>query len=170
MLVSTAKRRWDTGWQRCPTNVRGPILVTKYLVPSMIDAGQGKIINITSAATISVVSYLSPYVASKFAVTGLTKAWAAELAEFGINVNGVAPATIRPGTGQGSGMIAGVSADMGMTPEEAYETISARENVAGDKWRAECRHITDGVLFLASENADQLTGHILAVDSGTSVS
>ena len=110
---------------------------------------------------------LSHYVAAKHAMQGLTSAWAFELAEFGINVNAVAPATIKPG--RGPGLRAWCSAwpgEVDMTPDAAYEMFSAAGNMPGPKWRTEMPHITDAVLFLASDNADQITGHVLRVDAG----
>lgn len=148
------------------TNIKGTMFVTKYASDNMIGRREGKIINISSAVTGSGHAMLSHYVASKHAVNGLTEAWAMELAEFNINVNAIAPATIRPGEGDGSGMVLGLSKEMGMGPEDAYETFSGQGNMAGDKWRCEMQNITDAVLFLASSNADMITGTVLPVDCG----
>ncbi|MQA13860.1 MAG: SDR family NAD(P)-dependent oxidoreductase [Pseudonocardiaceae bacterium] len=148
------------------TIVKGHMYVAKYAVPNMIGRHAGKIINISSGVTGAGVAMLSHYVAAKHAINGLTEAWAFELAEFGINVNAVAPATIRPGAGQGSGMVSGLAESLGISAEDAYEQFSAVGNMPGDKWRTEMHHITDAVLFLASDNADQMTGHVLSVDAG----
>jgi NAD(P)-dependent dehydrogenase (short-subunit alcohol dehydrogenase family) len=148
------------------TIVKGHMYVAKYVVPNMIGRRSGKIINISSGVTGSGHAQLSHYVAAKHAIQGLTSAWAFELAEFGINVNAIAPATIRPGEGQGSGMVSGLAGEVGMSPEDAFEMFSAAGNMPGEKWRTEVSHITDAVLFLASDNADQITGHILRVDAG----
>jgi NAD(P)-dependent dehydrogenase (short-subunit alcohol dehydrogenase family) len=148
------------------TIVKGHMYAAKYVVPNMIERRAGKIINISSGVTGAGVAQLSHYVAAKYAINGLTSAWAFELAEFGINVNAIAPATIRPGEGQGSGMVQGLAEEAGMTPEEAFEAFSAAGNMPGEKWRTEIAHITDAVLFLASDNADQITGHVLRVDAG----
>ena len=148
------------------TNIKGTMFVTKYACDNMIGRREGKIINISSAVTGSGHAMLSHYVASKHAVNGLTAAWAMELAEFNINVNAIAPATIRPGEGDGSGMVLGLSKEMGMGPEDAYETFSGQGNMMGDKWRCEMQNITDAVLFLASSNADMITGSIIPVDCG----
>jgi (-)-trans-carveol dehydrogenase len=149
------------------TNLKGPMHVAKYVVPQMIGRRDGKIVNISSAVIGSGHAMLSHYVASKHGVVGLTRAWATELAEFGINVNAVAPATIRPGPDRhGSGMVTGLSAGMGMDPDEAFEVFSAQGNLPGPKWRAEMQDITDAVLFLASDNARIITGHTLHVDCG----
>ena len=59
-----------------------------------------------------------------------------------------------------------VSKVMDMTPEDAFETFSAQGNMMGEKWRCEMQNITDAVLFLASANADMITGTILPVDCG----
>lgn len=148
------------------TIVKGHMYVAKYVVPSMIGHRSGKIINISSGVTGSGHAQLSHYVAAKHAIQGLTSAWAFELAEFDINVNAIAPATIKPGEGQGSGMVLGLAGEVGMTPEDAYEMFSAAGNMPGPKWRTEVSDITDAVLFLASDNADQITGHVLRVDAG----
>lgn len=148
------------------TNLKGPMRVAKFVVPQMIGRRSGNIINISSAVIGSGHAMLSHYVASKHGVVGLTKSWATELAEFDINVNAIAPATIRPGLGRGSGMVRGLSADLGMDMDEAFEVFSAQGNLPGPKWRAEMQDITDAVLFLASDNARIITGHVLHVDCG----
>lgn len=148
------------------TNLKGAMYVTKYAVDNMIGRRAGKIINISSAVTGSGHAMLSHYVASKHAINGLTASWAMELAEFNINVNAICPATIRPGEGQGSGMVLGLSKEMDMEPEAAYNHFSEMGNMPGEKWRAEPHHISDAVLFLASENAEMITGAIIPVDCG----
>jgi len=148
------------------TIVKGHMYVAKYVVPNMIARRSGKIVNISSGVTGSGHAMLSHYVAAKHAIQGLTSAWAFELAESGIIVNAGAPATITPGPGQGSGMVLGLAGEVDMTPEDAYEMFSAAGNMPGPKWRTEMHHITDAVLFLASDNADQITGHVMRVDAG----
>jgi (-)-trans-carveol dehydrogenase len=148
------------------TNLKGAMFVTKYAVDNMIGRRAGKIINISSAVTGSGHAMLSHYVASKHGINGLTTSWAMELAEFNINVNAICPATIRPGDGQGSGMVLGLAKVMGVDPMPAYEQFSEMGNMPGEKWRAEARHITDAVLFLASDNAEMITGAIIPVDCG----
>lgn len=149
------------------TNLKGPMWVAKHVVPGMIGRRSGNIINISSAVTGNGNSMLSHYVASKYGIIGLTKAWATELSEFGINVNAIAPATIRPGEGQGgSGMVRGLAASMELDPMEAYDMWNKAGNLPGDKWAAEMQDITDACLYLASENARLVTGHVLYVDGG----
>ncbi len=148
------------------TNLKGPMHVAKHVVPQMIGRRAGKIVNISSAVISSGHALLSHYVASKHGVVGLTRSWATELAEFEINVNAIAPATIKPSDKHGSGMVRGLSGAMGMDADEAFEVFSAQGNLPGDTWRAEMADITDSVLFLASDNARMITGHVLHVDCG----
>ncbi|SEB46806.1 SDR family NAD(P)-dependent oxidoreductase [Rhodococcus jostii] len=148
------------------TIVKGHMYVAKYVVPTMIGRKAGKIVNISSGVTGAGLAMVSHYVAAKHAINGLTSAWAFELSEFGINVNGVGPATIRPGDGQGSGMVVGLANELGMSLEDAFEMFSDKGNMPGEKWRTDTGHVTDAVLFLASDNADQITGHVLYVDGG----
>ncbi len=148
------------------TNLKGPMLVAKHVVPGMMARRAGNIVNISSAVTGNGNSMLSHYVASKYGVIGLTKAWATELAELGINVNAIAPATIEPGEGHGSGMVRGLAASLGMEPMEAYRMWNEVGNLPGEKWAAQMQDITDACLFLASDNARLVTGHVLYVDGG----
>ena len=148
------------------TNLKGAMHVTKYAVDNMIGRRDGKIINISSAVTGSGHAMLSHYVASKHGINGLTASWAMELSEFNINVNAICPATIKPGEGQGSGMVLGLSKQLEMNPMDAFNHFSEMGNMPGEKWRPEARHITDAVLFLASDNADMITGAVIPVDCG----
>ncbi|MST31523.1 SDR family NAD(P)-dependent oxidoreductase [Acidimicrobiaceae bacterium USS-CC1] len=148
------------------TNLKGPMWMAKYVVPHMVGRNAGNVINISSAVTGNGNAMLSHYVASKYGVIGLTKSWAFELAEYGINVNAVCPATIKPGTGHGSGMVRGLADFLGMDPLEAYDMWNKVGNLPGPKWAAEMQDITDACLYLASDNARMVTGHVLYVDGG----
>ena len=77
--------------------------MTKHTVGDMIEQRSGKIITCTSGVVGDGIGHLSHYVGAKWAVVGLTKAWAYELSEFNINVNAISPATIRPAAGAGLG-------------------------------------------------------------------
>jgi NAD(P)-dependent dehydrogenase (short-subunit alcohol dehydrogenase family) len=148
------------------TMVKGTMFVTKYASDNMIGRRSGCIINTSSATALGAFAMASHYVAAKSAIIGLTTSWAAELSEFNINVNAVCPGSVRPGAGQGSGMVLGMAAQAGMPPDEAFEMFSSQYNFAGDKWRVEMRHVTDAVLFLASDNAAMITGSTIPVDGG----
>ena len=75
-------------------NVGGTFRVTRHAVPRLRAAGAGCVVNISSTAGHLAYPLRSPYSASKWAVEGLTRTWAAELGPAGIRVNCVAPGTV----------------------------------------------------------------------------
>jgi 3alpha(or 20beta)-hydroxysteroid dehydrogenase len=129
-------------------NVHGVFLGMKAVTPSMEKAGGGSIINISSTAGLQGLPYLAAYVASKWAVRGLTKSAAIDLGHKGIRVNSVHPGGID------TPMVAGTSADAPF-----YKRLPvARMGSADESARA--------VLFLASDEASYIAGAELAVDGG----
>jgi 3alpha(or 20beta)-hydroxysteroid dehydrogenase len=129
-------------------NVHGVFLGMKAVTPSMEKAGGGSIVNISSTAGLQGLPYLAAYVASKWAVRGLTKSAAIDLGHKGIRVNSVHPGGID------TPMVAGTSADAPF-----YQRLPvARMGSADESARA--------VLFLASDEASYIAGAELAVDGG----
>jgi 3alpha(or 20beta)-hydroxysteroid dehydrogenase len=129
-------------------NVHGVFLGMKTVTPSMEKAGGGSIVNISSTAGLQGLPYLAAYVASKWAVRGLTKSAAIDLGHKGIRVNSVHPGGID------TPMVAGTSADAPF-----YKRLPvARMGSADESARA--------VLFLASDEASYIAGAELAVDGG----
>ena len=79
---------WDT---MLDINLKGPWLVARRVIPHMIEAGRGVIVNNSSVAGLRGMGRLSHYAASKWGLTGLTKSWAIELAPHGIRVVAIHP-------------------------------------------------------------------------------
>ena len=142
------------------TNVKGLFYTTKHLVPGMKERRYGKIINTSSAGGVKALPYVSHYAASKGAVVLATKSWANELAEWGINVNALAPGTIY------SGMITGLAAQLGKDPDLAFEEFSANNLFKGTRGQCTVDDISAMVVYLASDDARMITGQVLAVDAG----
>jgi 3alpha(or 20beta)-hydroxysteroid dehydrogenase len=131
-------------------NVHGVFLGMRTVTPSMVRAGGGSIVNVSSTAGLQGLPHLGAYVASKWAVRGLTKAAAIDLGHMGIRVNSVHPGGID------TPMLAGTSPDAPF-----YKRLPvARMGTAEEAARA--------VLFLASDEASYTTGAELAVDGGSS--
>jgi NAD(P)-dependent dehydrogenase (short-subunit alcohol dehydrogenase family) len=80
------------------THFWGPLHMMLELIPSMRRRGFGRIVNISSIGGRIAVPHLAPYSASKFALTGLSDAFRAELAPFGIRVTTVSPGLMRTGS------------------------------------------------------------------------
>lgn len=131
-------------------NVGGVYFVSQAVIPEMINAGGGKIINISSMWGQVGASMETLYSATKSAVIGLTKAMAKELAPSKITVNCVCPGVID--TDMNSCYDEKTMEDLRQrTP---LERIGTAEDIAGS------------VLFLSSDNADFITGEVLSVNGG----
>lgn len=124
----------------------------KLVIPSMKRAGGGSIINISSGAGITGISHSMAYCASKFAVRGMTKSAAIELAPYNIRVNSIHPGLIR------TSMIA-------ITPE-SEATLSAAAAATPANRLGEPEEVANIMLLLASDETRFSTGAEFVVDGG----
>ena len=135
------------------TNVRSMVLTSRHAIPRMIETGGGSIINISSGAGIEAIGDAA-YTTSKAAVIGLTIAMAGDHGREGIRVNCVAPGVVF------TPMVAH-RLDDDMRQHRRNSTMLGTEGTAWDVGYA--------ALFLASDEARWVTGHVLSVDAGMSV-
>jgi NAD(P)-dependent dehydrogenase (short-subunit alcohol dehydrogenase family) len=135
-------------------NVETMFLAAKHAIPAMRRAGGGAIVNVSSISALRPRG-LTVYSVSKSAVIGLTKAMAVDHGKEGIRVNCVAPGPVY------TPMVYA----RGMTPS-ARET---RKNASALKVEGTGWDIGGAVRFLLSEQARYITGHVLVVDGGTSL-
>jgi meso-butanediol dehydrogenase/(S,S)-butanediol dehydrogenase/diacetyl reductase len=145
-------------------NTRGVILCGQVAARHFIDQGRGgAIVNVASmAAKRGAVEYLAPYVASKFAVLGLTQAMAAELAPERIRVNCVCPGYVQ--TAMQERELSWEAELRGTTPDEVRrlylaDTPQGRLQTPEDVARA--------IAFLAGDQAGAITGEALSVNGGS---
>ena len=142
-------RRAD--WQAVlDTNLTGAFLCAQQVLPAMIKQRYGRIINITSVVAQMGNPGQANYVASKAGLIGLTKALAAELAARNITVNAVAP-----------GFIATPMTES--LPEKVKQEYMARIPLGR---MGTDEDVAYAVLFLASDEASYITGHVLSVNGG----
>ena len=85
----------DQWWHSMDTNIRGPFLCARAVLPSMIRRRRGRIINICSNAGILPIPYWPAYTISKSALIHLTDTLAVEIAEYGVIVLAISPGTVR---------------------------------------------------------------------------
>ena len=141
------------------TNVRGVYLGCKYAVPVMKQRGGGVIVNTASIGAVAPRPGITAYNATKGAVITMTRGLAVEVAPFKIRVNAVNPVAAETGFMKGA---VGVE----KLPEEFRKQLVATIPLGR---LTEPRDVAAAVLFLASPDAEFLTGVCLPVDGGRSI-
>jgi NAD(P)-dependent dehydrogenase (short-subunit alcohol dehydrogenase family) len=131
-------------------NIKGTWLAIRALVPLMQLRGKGKIVNLASDTALWGAPVLLHYVASKGAIISMTRSLARELGEYNIAINAIAP---------------------GLTLTEATSTVAPARHQLYVQGRAIQREqlpddVTGAVVFLLSDDADFITGQLLAVNGG----
>jgi 2-hydroxycyclohexanecarboxyl-CoA dehydrogenase len=142
-------------WQRVVNvNLHGVFHTIQAVLPDMIDAGWGRIVNISSSSTHSGTPYMTHYVSAKSGVNGLTKSLALEFGPKGITVNAVPPGFIDTPmlrSAEQRGNLGDIEKTIAATP---VRRIGKPEDIA-----ATCA-------FLVSEEAGYITGQIVGVNGG----
>ncbi len=137
-------------------NLDGPFYVARSVMPGMKARRRGKIINICSLASEIGRPNIVPYAASKGGLQMLTRALAVELAQYNVQVNGIAPGFFK------------TEMNTALINDEKFSAWVSSRTPAG-RW-GEPRELAGAAVFLASNAADYVTGHVLFVDGGFSVS
>ncbi|MEF2072464.1 SDR family NAD(P)-dependent oxidoreductase [Consotaella aegiceratis] len=164
-FVDISEREWDQNFE---VNAKGAFLCSQAIARQMLTQERrssglrGKIINTASVAgKTGKVAFLAHYIASKFAVVGLTQAMATELAGEGITVNAVCPGYVR--TSMQTREIAWEAELRGIS-EKDVQALYIKDTPLG---RIETPQDVAGVVgFLASPQADFMTGIALTVSGG----
>jgi 3-oxoacyl-[acyl-carrier protein] reductase len=150
---------WDAwtvaDWDRIfNVNVRGTWLVCKAVAPLMVKAGKGKIINIASnVARVPASQFFLPYSCSKGAVYILTQALARALGPSGINVNAIAP-----------GYTASEASLNQDGSDQIFEIATGEQSMHE---RLQPANMVGAAVFLASADADFISGQTYYIDGGT---
>lgn len=132
-------------------NTLSPIMLTKYVVRSMMADGGGRIVNLSSIIASTGYRGLSVYGATKASLLGFTRSLAREVGQLGINVNSVAPGFVD------TEMTRGLTDDQ----REKIQRRSALRRLA------EVDDVANAVEFLLGDKSKNMTGTVLTVDAGS---
>ncbi len=143
-ILETSVDEWD---RVININLKGAFLCCKYVVPHMIKAGGGSIINVSSIVGVRGGERCVAYAASKAGLIGLTKALAMDLMKYNIRVNAIAPRAI----------------ETQMMYEYKGEELAERlkRYLFGRLGKPE--EVANAILFLASDEASYISGEVLVV-------
>lgn len=145
-FLDMSENTWD---HTLEVNLKGPFLCCQAIIPDMLAAGWGRIVNISSSSTQIGVPYMAHYVASKAGLSGLTKSLAIEFAERGITVN-----TVPPGY---------VDTPMLRATVRQFDASVAASPM---KRAGQPEEVAAAIAFLVSDEASYVTGQTIGVNGG----
>jgi NAD(P)-dependent dehydrogenase (short-subunit alcohol dehydrogenase family) len=149
-------------WQHTQhVNLEAQFILCKLVAPHMIRAGYGRIVNISSTQSFAVEPLVSAYAASKAGINALTRSLAVELAPYNIIVNAIAPGCIHTPMS----VVNGVDETQTEDFQEWY--IRRRKIPLGRPGQAD--EIAHVAVFLASAACSYLTGQVIVVDGGLTI-
>ena len=152
-------------WDRVlAVNVKGTFLCCRAVVPSMIEWRSGKIINIAGTSGLRGYRFRAAYSSSKWALRGLTRTLALEVGPYGVNVNAICPGVV-----EGDRMTTIIDEKARVRnwkPQQVFEEYIGEMALRRFTKDEDVAH---AVVFLASEESRQITGHEIVVDGGWDV-
>jgi NAD(P)-dependent dehydrogenase (short-subunit alcohol dehydrogenase family) len=152
----------DATWEATmAVNVTAAFRLARALVPAMVEAGWGRIINIASIAGLTGFAYTSAYCASKHALVGFTRALAAELARTRVTVNAVCPGFLE--TEMTERTLATITAKTGRSPADARRAL---EEGSPQRRLFQVEEVAHVVRMLCAEDARGIHGQAISVCGG----
>jgi NAD(P)-dependent dehydrogenase (short-subunit alcohol dehydrogenase family) len=152
-LADTDDAMWD---QAHNVNLRSMFRLSREALPLLAQSGAGRIVNIASVSALLANEGMGAYTATKHGVAGFSKSLAIEVGKDGITVNYILPGAI----------VTGITRELRETDEDFRKFWE--EKAAAGRWGYP-EDIARAILFLASRDADFITGHGLSVDGGALV-
>lgn len=159
---ASLERTTDELWDRIlELDVTAPFRVARALVPSMIKARWGRVINIASNAGVSGYGYSTAYCAAKHALVGMTRALAIDLARTGVTINALCPGWVE--TQMVDEAVTRIAAKTGRSEDEARTSLAQmspqRRMITPDE-------VAHAALMLCAEGARGIHGQTIVIDGG----
>jgi NAD(P)-dependent dehydrogenase (short-subunit alcohol dehydrogenase family) len=149
-------------WRRMlEVNLTGAFLLSRAVLPAMVDRRRGRIVSIASTAALKGYAYVAAYCAAKHGVLGMTRSLALEVAQKGVTVNAVCPGYTE--TELLAGSVANITARTGIGEDEARARL-VRSNPQGRFVSPE--EVAETTAWLVGPNAGAITGQAIAVAGG----
>jgi len=157
-LEATSDALWD---RIVELDATSPFRVTRALVPAMIKAGWGRVVNIASNAGVSGYAYTSAYCAAKHAMVGWTRALAIDLARTGVTINALCPGWVE--TAMAHEAVARIADKTGRSEADAKKTLEAMSPQRRMIQPAEVAH---AAVMLCADVARGIHGQTIVIDGG----
>jgi NAD(P)-dependent dehydrogenase (short-subunit alcohol dehydrogenase family) len=154
----TSDAMWD---ELFAVNVTAAFLLCRALLPDMVKAGHGRVVNIASNAGLTGYAYTTAYCASKHALVGLTRALAVEVARSGVTVNAVCPGFVR--TRMTDETVARIVKKTGRSEDDAKKSLEA---MSPQGRLVEPEEVAGVVAYLCDDAAGSIHGQTIVVDGG----
>jgi NAD(P)-dependent dehydrogenase (short-subunit alcohol dehydrogenase family) len=163
--IAESAKLWDATdefWQRhIAVNLSGTFYCMREALPSMVERGWGRVINVASIAGKTGAPYVSAYTASKHGVLGLTRSCALEVATKGVTVNAVCPGYVD--TEMTARAVENIQAKTGRTADAALESI---KRMSPQQRLVTSEEVAALALLLASEDGRGINGQAINIDGG----
>src|SRR5262245_6461988 len=157
-LEKTSDELWD---RIVELDATAPFRVTRALVPAMVKAGWGRVVNIASNAGVSGYGYSAAYCAAKHAMVGFTRALAIDLARTGVTINALCPGWVH--TKMSDEAVARIAAKTGRSADEARATLEA---MSPQRRMIEPDEVAHAALMLCADASRGIHGQTLVIDGG----
>lgn len=147
--------------QTIALNATSAFLLTRALLPGMLERGFGRVINVASVAGLTGSKYIAAYSAAKHALVGLTRCAAVEVAGTGVTINALCPGFVD--TPMTDATLDNVMAKTGLSREKALETILALNQ---QPRLVTCDEVAHVALSLCDPDGAGINGQAIAIDGG----
>lgn len=146
----------DEQWDRVmAVNLRGPFICTQVVLPDMVEAQWGRIVNISSSSAQGGQSRMAAYVSSKAGVIGFTKSLALELGPKGITVNTIPP-----------GMVVTPMLEKAIAEGRFTASLEHFAKITPVRRAGRPEDIANAAIFLCQDESDYITGQVIPVNGG----